>query len=135
MSEQSNQLLEKDTSSTAYRGLVVVLEQKQASASADVKHVTAQHTAYKYLFGSVLTALAVHNMASQQCVSAHTKDHEKLLVDKTAVEIEFYKFQVDMEAKINRIQTTLDIEVKRANDIDSERVRLLVPEKSLKRQL
>lgn len=40
-----------------------------------------------------------------------------------------------MQANIDSIQASLDDEIKRSNAIDSERVKLLVSEKILKRQL
>lgn len=40
-----------------------------------------------------------------------------------------------MRAKIDLIRASLDYKVKRTNVLESKRVKLLVPEKSLKQQL
>lgn len=56
-------MLGKDTTSIVYRERVSVLEQESASISADVKSITAQHTAEKALFQIVRMPLALHSTA------------------------------------------------------------------------
>lgn len=63
------------------------------------------------------------------------KDREKLLADKPANDTEFRKFWEDMKARFDTIQASLDDEMKRAKALDSELVKLLVFEKSLKQKL
>lgn len=135
MSEQSNELLEKDAFSSGYRERVVVIEKELARVSADVKSLTAQSTAEKDLLDGNRTSLAIHKTASRPGASAHTKNRERLLPDKAVVETKFRNFRADMQAKNDRIHASLDSEVKRANALDSGRVRLLVSQKSLKRHL
>lgn len=89
----------------------------------------------KYLLDGIRTDLALHNTVLQQRTAADAKDSEKLFADKAAVDSESRKFWEDMQAKIEFIQASLDDPLKCAKAKDSRRVKLLVSEKSLKRQL
>lgn len=105
------------------------------NASAEVKCLTTRHTADKVLHESVQTAVALHNTASEQRASANTKDCENILTDKVVCEAKFQKIPKDMQTNIDLIQASLNNEVKRANVLDSKRVKLLVSEYSIKRQM
>lgn len=48
------------------------------------------------------------------------------MIDRAVIEEKFCTFRVDMQAMIDRTRTSLDGEVKRANDLDSESVRVPV---------
>lgn len=133
--EQSNQLLEKYGSCSGYQKWIVVLEQELAIVTADVKCLTWQRTADKGQVDGDRKALALDNTAAEQRVSAHMKNRRKLLTDKVLVETDFCKFRPVMQTRFHRIQTSLDGKVNRANGFDSEKVRLLFSENSLKRQL
>lgn len=65
VSEQSNQLLEKDAPFIGYHGRVVFLEQGLAGVPDDVKRLTAQQTASNDPLDSIHTALALHKTAPQ----------------------------------------------------------------------
>lgn len=64
MFEQSDQLAERDLSSSCYPGRVVVLETDSAYASAEVECPTTQHRFDNGLFDSVRTTLTLPNTAS-----------------------------------------------------------------------
>lgn len=65
VSNQSSQLVEKDSSSSAYKERVVVLEKALANASAAVMRLTRQCTADNNSLYVVRTALALHKKASK----------------------------------------------------------------------
>lgn len=133
--EQSIRLLEKDASLAGYRERVVVLKQELTSLRADFIRRTTHHTANKGLFGGVCTAFTLHKTALQQCASTYFKKRRKLLAGKAFVEAQFRKFRAETHTIIDRIETSSDGKTKRENDIDSERVTLLVFGNCLKRQL
>lgn len=135
MSEKSDQLVEKDASSSSYPEPVVVFEMDLANASAEVERLTTQHSVNKDLLDGVHTDLASHKIASQPRVAADTKDCDKLSADTAAVDTEFRNLREDLQAMGDSNQASLNDELKRAKAFFSEPVKLLVSEKSLQRQL
>lgn len=76
LSEQGNQLIEKDGSLIVYLERVVVLKKDLVMASAKDKRFTTQHTVDKDLLNGVHTNLALHRIASRQRLEANSKDRE-----------------------------------------------------------
>lgn len=135
VSEQSNELDQKNVPSSGYRECSFVLETSFVTASAVAGRFTWQDTVDNYLLNGVCKALALHMTASQQLVAAATKVREKLFADNAAINIAFSKLRGNMQAKSDSIQVCLDDERKRVQDLNRELVKLLVSERSLKRQL
>lgn len=133
--EGCNQLLGNIASSGVYRERFLALAQELPSISADVKHLTAQHTSNRDLLDGVRTTLTMDKTASPQRASAHTKKHETLLFDKALVEKELSKFRADMYVKCDQNEASLGEEVKPGSSFNIERVRLLAAESRLNRQV
>lgn len=55
-------------------------------------------------------ALPLYEMSSMQRSSVHTRDRERTSTDEGIAEPVFRKYWVDMSARIDRIQTSLDAE-------------------------
>lgn len=62
-------------------------------------------------------------------------DHEKLEAGRTSLAITFRNLRADLDSRISRLQTTLEILTMRADEEAEERKKLLVSEKCLKVQL
>lgn len=135
MSEQSAQSVEKDVSSSSYYECVVVLEKELPTNLSDVERLEAHYVVNNDLVDGARTAPTLHKPASQQHVVAGAKNRDKILATKEPVETEFQKFWVDIQAKVYSIQTVLDVERKRSRALDHERVRMLISEKSYRRQV
>lgn len=135
MCEQSNHLLVKDASSSWFQEHVLVLYQKLTIVPAGVKRLTGHHTADKYLLDGDRTALTLYKTASRQGAAVHTKDRKKKSADKRLIRTSSRKFCADMQAKFVRKQTSFDGQIIFAKAVDSERVRILISEKSFRRQL
>lgn len=97
-SEQSNQFVKNDAVSSDYRERVVFAEKDLANASAEVKHLSTQRRVHKDLLDGVSAALAFHSTASQPCATADTKDRNKFLADKRAVNATTGNFREDMQS-------------------------------------
>lgn len=133
VSEQSNPLLEKDALSSGYRDRFVVLRQKLVGLSADANPLTAQYTAKEDLLRGIRTAIAIRMTALEKPVLELIKVHEKLLTDNVVTKTKLCKCRSDMQAMIDRIKPFSDGNLKLANALDSEGVRLPTFENSLKR--
>lgn len=97
--------------------------------------MTAQHIDKNSKFGGVRTASFRHKAASQQRAATNNMDCGKLLADEAVFDTKLLKLLVDMVAKFDLIQPSLDGETARFNDLNSERVSLLLSEKPLRCQL
>lgn len=62
------------------------------------------------------------------------KDCEKFLASMAAVDAEFSKYRENMQAKVDGIRASLDGEKACSSALVGERAKLLISEKSLKRQ-
>lgn len=93
--EQSNQLVRKGAALSGYQERIVILEKLLKNALAKVDHLNTQHMVEKNLFDGDHTAFAFCKKASKQRVSADSKNHEKLLADKAAIDTMFRKFPKD----------------------------------------
>lgn len=104
VSEQSNQLLENDASSTVYQESVVMLEQERWTLSAEGKHLSTLKIVDKYLVDVVRTALALHETASQQHDSTYSKERERLFSEEGIVKTYFGKFWAEKKESTDHIQ-------------------------------
>lgn len=86
-------MVEKDAALSSYRECVTIYEKDLASLSAEVTHLTTQHTVDNDLLGIVRTALALYRTVSQQRAVTCFKDREKMLSSKVTVDAEFDKFR------------------------------------------
>lgn len=134
VSEQSKQLIEKVPSSSGYLRFVVVHEQELDGLLAEVRRLTKQPTNGKGVRCGAHIALSVHETGSQERVSAHSRNHEMLLADKTVVETEFKRFGWKMLATVDMIQPSLNGETRCVIELDCKCIRLIVLENNLKHQ-
>lgn len=114
-------MLRRDVSSSAYRDRVVVLKQEPVSTLDDAKCLPRQRIADKELLDGILWPLLSIRPINTNVPRGY-QESRKVLADKAVVETKLYKYQADEQARIDQILTFLDDEVKRADDLDSERV-------------
>lgn len=76
-------------------------EDKVTIVSADLQQAREQNATGKNLSEGVKTAIALQKTASQQSNSNYVKEHEKLVADKDANDMELWKYWPDMDTKIS----------------------------------
>lgn len=96
----------------------------------DLERAGAQNTTDKVLLKRVKTALALQRTESQQCNSNYDKDREKWVTDNVVIDAKFRKNRSHMNTAPGRLQHLLDDETRRTNQMEEERKRIFLSEKS-----
>lgn len=99
--------------------------------------MSVYYTAYdqEILLIGVRSALALYKTALHHRFRWDTNDREKLLANKAALDTDIRNFQERMKAKFDSNEVSLENDVKRADILDSYRVKLLFSEKNIERLL
>lgn len=81
------------------------------SLSSDLQQARAKNTTDEELLEGMKTALVLKATTSRQCILHFVKECEKL-VDKVAIDGEFWMYRLNMDTELGRIQSFLDDEKK-----------------------
>lgn len=73
----------------------------------------------------VKTTLALQKTASQERISNYVKERENLMANNAAVDADFWQDTTDMDAKLGRLEASLDDETRRGNEEGKERKRFV----------
>lgn len=133
--EHLNQELAKNAEAANERRPFSKLQGQWTSLSADLQQARQQNASAKGLLKGVKTEVALQKTASQQSILSHIKEREKFDADKPTIDPEFRQYRTDVTSKLGLLQAYFDNESRRANEVEKERKRLFLSDRSFKAHL